>query len=254
VTVVGFDRRAEGMASALHLARQVNFRGPIPATLDPDAQDAPERIATAAAACRTRGLPKLLWVSLTGRPVPAGVRSVIRETDGYLAAVIDPLTKEDVLEGAGTAVYNIQSQRGRAVLEGRSAKDRNRVEWITWDPAAETPLRNRLYAGFLLWKSGFGGAYWRADESERFWSPRSPDFRHLEALGEGIEDARYLTVLYAMIRQIRDMNRSHPLPDKAESRVRSALARLSADATGGQVNAVRQQITADILACQAVLR
>jgi hypothetical protein len=221
--------------------------------VDPAAQNAPEQVAAAASACREHNLPGLMWVVSGDKPVAPALRSAVRESGGSLAVVIDATGREDPLEGAGTVLYGIHAARARSLMTGHYTTPTSRPEWLTWEPANETPLRNRLYAGFLLWKAGLAGAYWRHEESERFWSPRSPDFRHLEGVGEGIEDARYLTVLASLMRQIRDMDRHHPLPDKADEALRTALDRLTPDATEAQVAAARKSVIGYILAAQAVV-
>jgi hypothetical protein len=235
------------------MARDARFRGPVPCAVDAAAQNAPEQIAAVAGACREHSLPGLMWVVAGDQPLTPAVRSAIRQSGGFLGVVMDTLSREDAATSADTVLYGIHAAKVRTLMEGRSTPPASRPDWLTWTPANETPVRNRLYAGFLLWKAGLAGAYWHADESERFWSPRSPDFRHLEGVGEGIEDARYLTMLASLMRQIRDMDRRHPLPDKIESGLRAMFDRLTPDATEAQVVAARQTVIAGILAAQAVV-
>ena len=53
---------------------------------------------------------------------------------------------------------------------------------------------------------------------------------------DGIQDSRYLTTLYSLIRQVKDKDRSSPLPGKAEVSIAAALngvsERPSAEAAG----------------------
>jgi hypothetical protein len=253
VGIVGFDRPAGEMAAALMLARDARFRGPIPCAVDVAAQNAPEQIAAVAGACREHSLPRLMWVVNGDQPLKPAVRSAVRQSGGVVAVVLDALGRADAASGADTVLFGIHAPTVRTLMEGRSTQPLSRPEWLTWTPANETPLRNRLYAGFLLWKAGLAGAYWHAEESQRFWSPRSPDFRHLEGVGEGIEDARYLTMLASLMRQIRDMDRKHPLPDKIETRLRAMFDGLTPDSSEAQVVAARKTLTAGILAAQAVV-
>src|SRR5207244_5885813 len=131
------------------------------------------------------------------------------------------------VEGADVLIHSLTAAEAGALLAGLEAHGMRRPEWLTWDPTTVTPLQNRLYAGFLLWRSGLSGAYWRAEDAEPFWLPRSPGFRALEGLGAGIEDARYLTVLYALLRQVRDMDRHNPLPDRSAANLNAALDALT---------------------------
>lgn len=254
VGIVGFERPAGEMAAALKMARDARFRGPVPCALDVSAQNAPEQIAAVAGACREQSLPGLMWIVNGDRPLAPAVRSAVRQSGGSLAVVMDSASRQDPAGSADTVLYGIHAPTVRTLMEGRSTPPLSRPEWLTWTPVNETPVRNRLYAGFLLWKAGLAGAYWQAGESQRFWSPRSTDFRHLEGVGEGIEDARYLTMLASLMRQIRDMDRKHPLPDKIETSLRAMFDRLTPDATEAQVVAARKTVIAGILAAQAVVR
>src|SRR5262249_45471686 len=126
------------------------------------------------------------------------------------------------------------------VLAGTARKTSRAAEWWTWEPAAATPAQNRLYAGFLLWRSGFSGAY--LHEATEGPDPLAAA-RRWEGIRAGVDDVRHLTTPYALIRQGKDMDRRNPLPARAEAAVAAALGRLTPESPMSAVEAARRQMS-----------
>jgi hypothetical protein len=122
-------------------------------------------------------------------------------------------------------------------------RESDKHDWWYWEAASEDAHSNRASAGWLLWRSNLYGAYIPAyqtcfgtdpyDESSAGANASQIAFRpqmltypakdgvidtvQWEAVREGINDARYLTTMYAAARECKDI---HIQPDL----VNSALA------------------------------
>jgi len=84
-------------------------------------------------------------------------------------------------------------------------------------------LENRLRCGALLWKSSLSGALLEIGPD----APARPDWPlRWEGVREGVLDSRCLTTLFALIRQVKDKDRSSLLPGKAEVAAAAALNRI----------------------------
>ena len=81
-------------------------------------------------------------------------------------------------------------------------------------------MENRLRCGALLWKSSLSGALVEISPD----APARPDWPlRWEGVREGVLDSRCLTTLFSLIRQVKDKDRSSPLPGKAEVAITAAL-------------------------------
>jgi hypothetical protein len=126
------------------------------------------------------------------------------------------------------------------------------MRWWTWDAARSSEARNRLLAGFLLWRAEMAGAYLEEPEESPAADPAATR-RRWEALRAGITDTRYLTTLYSLIRQCKDKDRRHPLPGQAEAALAQALARLTPDSPMSAADATRRLARDWIVRLRAVV-
>jgi len=132
---------------------------------------------------------------------------------------------------------------------GKRVSDKS--DWWYWQPTGEEPAKNRVSAGFMLWRSNLYGAfipvYQEAfggdpyDETssgaatdqaplrpEMLTYPTSTgviDSLRWEAVREGITDARYLTTFYDALRQCKDAKIAKPLTQEAEGYVTTFLSK-----------------------------
>lgn len=125
--------------------------------------------------------------------------------------------------GAGAVdlpIFDAAGAAGERLRRGESAPPAGGAGWWQWDTGAATPLENRLRGGAWLWKSGLSGALLEIEPqapADSGWPLR------WEGVRQGIEDSRYLTTLFSLIRQVKDKDRHSPLPGQAEAAVAGAL-------------------------------
>jgi hypothetical protein len=244
--MLGVEATGDALWADLAACQAQRLRGPVPYR-----PSGPEQAACATeieAARREKDLPPLLWifpfdqladaVRLGASSVPTGV-------------ILGP---HDALGDASleTVIYPVAAAYPQALLGGKTRKTSRAAEWWTWDPAEVTPAQNRLYAGLLLWRAGLSGIYLEEAQEAIVGDPLMTA-RRWEAIRAGVEDVRYLTTLYALIRQCKDMDRRHPMPSRAEAAVAAALARLTPDSPMSDADAVRRQITTWILRLHGVV-
>lgn len=241
--------------SALDACRTHAVRSPIPCR--PPEGDLFARATQLAAACRERGLPPLLWLAEVDQLATAAALSARGEAVGALLGPADPLPDLPI----DTIIRRVDASVVAAYLKAPlmpikppapgEPPARRLVQWWSWDAAVATPAQNRLFAGFLLWRSGFTGAC--VEEGEADGADRAALALRWEALRTGVDDVRYLTTYYALLRQLRDKDRRHPLPDRAEAAVGTALARLTPDSPISAADACRRELVRWIAQLRAVV-
>ena len=122
-------------------------------------------------------------------------------------------------------------------------------DWWYWPATNADPKTNRVDTGLLLWRSNLYGAflpdYQTAfgldpyDETSAGACPSKAAFRPLmltypvkdgvldtlqwEACREGVNDVRYLTTMYAALRECKDAHIAKPLVGEAEGYVKTFL-------------------------------
>jgi hypothetical protein len=116
--------------------------------------------------------------------------------------------------------------------------------WWRWDAGAATALDNRLRCGALLWKSGLSGALIdiSPDAATQADWPVGWD-----GICQGVQDSRYLTTLFSLIRQVKDKDRSSPLPGQAEVAITTALNEVVERPSAAAADRVRETAIAWIL-------
>ncbi len=166
------------------------------------------------------------------------------------------------------AVYNRDSEYPQQLLRNKGQRVSMTRDWWYW-PAADTdPKTNRVDSGLLLWRSNLYGAflpdYQTAfgadpyDESSAGAAPSKAAFRpqmlaypikdgvldtlQWEACREGVNDVRYLTTMYAALRECKDAHIAKPLVGEAEGYVKTFLDKPLANLPEPQYDAFRAQI------------
>jgi hypothetical protein len=122
--------------------------------------------------------------------------------------------------GIDLPIFNASGTDGVGLIAHDGAPTAGTSGWWQWDAGAATALENRLRCGALLWKTGLSGALVEinpAAAAEPDWAQR------WEGVCQGVQDSRYLTTLFSLIRQVKDKDRSSPLPGKAEVAIAAAL-------------------------------
>ena len=150
---------------------------------------------------------------------------------------------------ADIVVYNRDSEYPQQLLRTGGLRVSMTRDWWYWPATDEDPLTNRIDAGALLWKANLYGAflpdYQTAfganpyDETSAGAAPSKIAFRPLmltypvhggvldtlqwEACREGVTDVRYLTTMYAALRECKDAHIAKPLVGEAEAYVKTFL-------------------------------
>jgi len=172
--------------------------------------------------------------------------------------------------GAGTdiALYNRDSEYPQQLLRNKGQRVSMTRDWWYWPAASSDPKTNRVDSGLLLWRSNLYGAflpdYQTAfgtdpyDETSAGAPPSKAAFRPLmltypvrdgvldtlqwEACREGVTDVRYLTTMYAALRECKDAHIAKPLVDEAEGYVRTFMDKPLANLPEAQYDGFRTQV------------
>ena len=182
------------------------------------------------------------------------------------------IPKQDDFVALGTttdiAVYNRDSAYPQQLLRTNGLRASATRDWWYWPATNEDPKTNRIDSGVLLWKSNLYGAflpdYQTAfgsdpyDETSAGAGPSKAAFRPLmltypvqggvldtlqwEACREGVTDVRYLTTMYAALRECKDAHVAKPLTTEAETYVKTFLTKPLANLPEGQYDGFRSKI------------
>ena len=181
------------------------------------------------------------------------------------------IPKQDDFTALGSStdivVYNRDSAYPQQLLRTNGLRMSMTRDWWYWPATDEDPKTNRVDAGVLLWKSNLYGAflpdYQTAfgadpyDETSAGASPSKIAFRPLmlaypvqggvldtlqwEACREGVTDVRYLTTMYAALRECKDAHIAKPLTTEAEAYVKTFLTKPLANLPEGQYDTFRSR-------------
>jgi hypothetical protein len=140
-------------------------------------------------------------------------------------------------------LYSLSSDYVQKLLATGKRDTANRDYW-TWDISQQSPMRNRLFAGMLLYKTGpglygaFPGPYQSVPGGSNPFAlfdpqrdPNTPrpalvaypvqggvlDTIQWEAVREGVDDIRYIGVLKSASRELKDLKLRKDATDLAES-------------------------------------
>ena len=184
------------------------------------------------------------------------------------------IPKQDDFTALGTntdiAVYNRDSAYPQQLLRTNGQRVSMTRDWWYWPATNEDPKTNRVDTGVLLWKANLYGAflpdYQTAfgadpyDETSAGACPSKIAFRPLmltypvkggvldtlqwEACREGVTDVRYLTTMYAALRECKDAHIAKPLTTEAETYVKTFLNKPLANLPEGQYDTFRTRVAA----------
>ena len=184
------------------------------------------------------------------------------------------IPKQDDFTALGTttdiAVYNRDSAYPQQLLRTNGLRASAIRDWWYWPATDEDPKTNRIDTGVLLWKANLYGAflpdYQTAfgsdpyDETSLGAGPSKIAFRPLmltypvkdgvldtlqwEACREGVSDIRYLTTMYAALRECKDAHTAKPLTTEAETYVKTFLTKPLANLPEGQYDGFRSKVAA----------
>lgn len=147
------------------------------------------------------------------------------------------------------AIYSADEPYAQKLLQTDGRRMYMDRDWWRWPSAQDDPQVNRLYTGYLLWRTDLYGAF--ASDYETCWGtdpfdcadPGAPadkamyqpammtypaangviDTLQWEAAREGITDVRYLTTYYAALRECKDNHLEADLVDSSQAQVTGFL-------------------------------
>jgi len=166
------------------------------------------------------------------------------------------------------AVYNRDSEYPQQLLRNKGQRVSMTRDWWYWPAAESDPVTDRVDAGLLLWRSNLYGAflpdYQTAfgadpyDESSAGAAPSRAAFRpsmltypvkggvldtlQWEACREGVTDVRYLTTMYAALRECKDNHIAKARVAEAEGYVKGFLDKPVANLPESQLDGFRAKV------------
>ena len=187
---------------------------------------------------------------------------------GMQSAVIvpDDNSLPDGIDSLSLAIHQTDDPYVERLVAG-GTRETNKRDWLAWRSADSNPKVNRLYTGFVLFRSNMYGAYAMDYQSACGGNPfddaapRTPpdtglrpqmltypvsgglvDTIQWEAAREGVTDVRYLTTFFAALRECKDNHVDLALLPVYESNVKSIVARVSWTNQDAQLQADRMTI------------
>ena len=159
------------------------------------------------------------------------------------------------------AVYPISSEYVQKIRTEKRRSTQNRDYW-TWNIPAQSPNRNRLLAGYLLFQTGpalYGalpGPYQDIPAGSDPYAELNPedspasmttfpvsggvlDTVQWEAVRSGVDDIRYIGALKSAIRDLKDVKKRKDLTDEADAFVTEMMKKDLLSQTPAQVQANR---------------
>jgi hypothetical protein len=255
VQTQGLAGSEESLTEVLGLCRSTRLREPIP--FHPAAPLASERVAEREAERREKQLPAVLWLFSSDQLPDAGRAAEAGAPVGAILGAKDPLPDppiDTILRRVDAAAVGDFLRQPIPPMKSPGPGEppaRRLVQWWSWDTGAATPAQNRLYAGFLLWRSGFTGAC--IEERTTSGVQGEALARCWEAVRAGVDDVRTMTTYYSFLRQVRDKDRTNPIPALADVAVATALARLTPDSPWSTADAARRELVRWIVKLRAVV-
>lgn len=165
-----------------------------------------------------RSGPPIRWYAWFAGGLPAPETMAALKASG--ARVACRLDEPAAANGVDLPVFDASGASSARLLHSDRPPGARAAGWWRWEAGTAAALENRLRCGALLWKSGLSGALVEISPD----APASPDWpRRWEGIRQGVLDSRYLTTLFALIRQVKDKDRANPAPGKAEVAIAAAL-------------------------------
>lgn len=160
-----------------------------------------------------------------------------------------------------TAVYPISSEYGQKILNERKRSTPNRDYW-TWNIPAQSPVRNRLFAGYLLYQTGpalYGalpGPFQDIPAGSDPYAELAPedgpasmttfpvsggvlDTVQWEAVRAGVDDIRYIGALKSASRDLKDAKKRKDLTDEADAYIAAVTGKDLLSLSPAQIQAAR---------------
>ncbi len=165
-------------------------------------------------------------------------------------------------------VYSADSDYSRSMLRTDGARVNAAHDWWYWPAAQESPLTDRMDAGWSLWRANLYGAFvpdyqtaFGVDPYDLDSAGAAPgnamlrsqmltypaqggvlDTLRWEAVREGVTDVLYLTTMFQSLRQCKDLHVAKPLTDAASAYVDSFLDKSPQALTDADLDAARAQV------------
>jgi hypothetical protein len=292
-----FHDKPEGLQTAIKLYKEagMNPLGPlvVASVIDPSEAASVEALRNASGYRNEELSIFYLLPEGSGKSYADGVRQANRNARFVAttesSAVFQTLS-ESFSDTAGemlAPVYPIEADYTQQLLrDGKRPITIRNVDYWTWKIPTETPLRNRLYAGFLLYstgKSGSGvygavtGPYQQVPEGADPFAifapggaPADPttgplmttypvqggvlDTLQWEAVREGIDDIRYIGIMKGYIRDLKDLKVSKDVTDAAESYLFNLVSKPLLTQSAAQLQANRRGIVREVLKMKGILQ
>lgn len=231
--------------------RAAGLHGPVLAPVapptDPSGTGVSGTNATASAASPPSASPppsaaSIRWYAWFAGGLPApGMMATLRAEGARVACHLDDPAAAGEID---LPVFDAAGASGARLLHAGGPPGARAAGWWSWDADTATPLESRLRCGALLWKSGLSGALVEIGP-EAAGSPHWP--LRWEGIRQGVLDSRYLTTLFALIRQVKDKDRALPMPGQAEVAVAAALNGVAEHPSPEAADRVRSLVIAWIL-------
>lgn len=174
------------------------------------------------------------WYALCKTPPTSEMTARLRAAGALIACQADTTESSSAVD---LPIFDAEGENGTRLARQSGASASGSPGWWRWDAGAATALENRLRCGALLWKSGLSGALVQiapAAAADPAWPLR------WAGVCDGIQDSRYLTTLYSLIRQVKDKDRSSPLPGQAEVAIAAALNGVAERSSPAAADRVRE--------------
>ena len=269
VTMVSISDQVSNLFDALKIYKEIDMDNPVLYTGLGAWDDPPdeEKVRAIEKERKELGLPDLLYAP---SPYPLTGADKLDTTKEQLTEITQKAwSKSGALladEAAVTAlgqyvsmpVYALESPYVKRILSGEEKRAAGRAEYYYWDAANANPLTNRLNAGVLLWKAGLDGAYLVSEPPDAhpgqtisYGGPARLIYSvkdtvistlNLDAIREGIDDARYITTMMCALREAKDLKRVPGLTSAAESYLKSFLDKPMDKMTYADLQAFRGKI------------
>ncbi|MEN6370984.1 MAG: hypothetical protein ABFD64_03140 [Armatimonadota bacterium] len=214
----------------------------------------PDTITVACEQAKSVSLRNMLLSAANGPKTPEEIQAAcdmsqaIHNVKQKSFAVIDDEAALSQLSGSLDAIdYKLDLSYVQGLMAG-AKRTGGKNEWVYWNAVA-SPKDNRVYSGFLLWKSGLDGMYLPMPSLDSLTGTVQ-----WEALREGIDDTRYLTTLMDLVRQAKDLKKAGDVTDAAEAYVNAVFAKPLTEMSNKDYQGYRLQIAQYIMKLQTVAK
>lgn len=183
----------------------------------------------------------------------------------YITQLSDYTALQDTLD---VPIYSEDSDYSQHMLLTHGVRENDGHDWWYWPAAQESPLQDRLSAGWTLWRANLYGAFipdyqtaFGADPYDLDSAGAAPgnaalrsqmltypvadgvlDTLRWEAIREGITDVLYLTTLSQVMRECKDAHIAKPVVDQAQTYVTTFLDKSPEALTDADLDAARTEV------------